>query len=160
MDRSSLARGPWKALVGFLQAVAPLLVRLVIGYGFVQAGWGKWQNFDRTAAFFGDLGIPAPAANAAFIATLELVGGACLAIGLGTRVAALLLSATMVVAILTAERHAFLDALSGRGEQSLTDVVPFAYLMFLMLLAAFGPGALSVDRFAFSKAPAARVSGP
>ena len=147
MERSLFARGPGKVLVGMLQVAAPLLARLVFGYGFLQAGLGKWQNFDRTTTFFESLGIPLPSANAALVATVELVGGACLMIGLGTRIASLLLSATMVVAILTAERDAFLGALSGKGQEGLTDVVPFVYLMFLLLLVAFGAGDLSVDRF-------------
>ena len=37
-------------------------------------------------------------ANATFIATLELVGGICLMLGLGTRIFALLLSGSMTVA--------------------------------------------------------------
>jgi len=147
MTRSPSANRPWNALVALLQVAAPLLVRLVIGFSFLQAGLGKWQNFERTSGFFESLGIPAPSANAAVVATVELVGGACLMLGLGTRIASLLLSATMFVAILTAEREAFLGALSREGEGGLTDVVPFVYLMFLILLAAFGPGALSVDRF-------------
>jgi len=155
MDTRSLARGPWKTLVGLLQVVAPLLVRLVIGYAFVQTGLGKWRHFENTSQFFASLHIPAPAANAAFIATLELVGGACLMIGLGTRVFALLLSATMVVAIWTADREAFQAALSGQGDTGLTDVVPFAFLLFLLGLAAWGAGRLSIDGLlARQRAPA------
>jgi len=49
-----------------------------LGQAFVQSGLGKWRNLDGVTTFFDQLGIPAPHANAVFIATLELVGGACL----------------------------------------------------------------------------------
>ena len=88
-----------------LQFAAPLLTRLVVGITFVYTGRGKLANLDRTTGFFSDLGIPFPAANALFISCLELVGGICLILGLGTRMVAALLSATMVVALLTADRE-------------------------------------------------------
>jgi putative oxidoreductase len=147
MKLPTIVSGPWKALVATLQVLAPLLVRVVIGYSFVQAGLGKLQNLERTAGFFENLGIPAPTANAAFVAILELVGGACLVLGLGTRVLSSLLAATMVVAVMTADRQNLLDALAGRGQAGLTDIVPLVYLMCLLLLVAFGPGVASIDQF-------------
>lgn len=134
----------WDRFTGLAAIVAPLLARLVIGYGFTQTGRGKWTNFDNTVQFFSSLGIPAPTANAAFIATLELVGGWALVFGLATRPIALLLSSTMVVAILTADRANFLAALSG-SESVLTDVTPVVFLMPLAFLIAMGAGKLSLD---------------
>jgi putative oxidoreductase len=141
-----------------LQPVAPLVTRLVIGEAFLLTGLGKWRNFDSTVAFFTDLGLPAPAANAAFIATLELCGGMALILGLGTRVFAALLAATMVVALLTADGASFVQGLTLSGNTGLTDVVPFVYLMFLVWLCGFGAGPLSVDRIVAGrrKEPAAR----
>ncbi|MCW8133831.1 MAG: DoxX family protein, partial [Planctomycetota bacterium] len=81
---------------------APLLTRLALGYAFYQTGSGKWAHIDNTVEFFAGLGIPAPAANAYFVATLELVGGIALILGLGTRLFSLALSSTMVVAMMTA----------------------------------------------------------
>jgi hypothetical protein len=51
----------------------------------------------------------------------------------------------MVVALLTADKQTFLDALWMTGDQGLTDVVPFVYLLFLIWLAIAGPGPLSLD---------------
>lgn len=127
-------------------AVGPLLlVRLVIGEAFFQAGQGKWAHLERTTSFFEGLGIPFPGANAAFIASLELLGGVALILGLGTRVFSALLLSTMVVALLTAERAGFLSALLHQGDQGLTDITAFVYLVFLSLLVTQGPGALSLD---------------
>jgi putative oxidoreductase len=126
--------------------VVQLVTRVVMGHAFVLTGLGKWRNFARTADFFASLGLPMPTANAAFIVALELVGGACLILGLGTRLFSALLSASMVVALLTADRKSFVDALTGAGEQGLTDVVPFVFLLFLLWLVGAGAGFLSVDR--------------
>ena len=133
-------------LANALRPIAALLTRLVIGWTFVRTGLGKWEHFENTTKFFTDIGIPAPAANAAFIASLELVGGAMLMIGFGTRIFAALLSATMIVAILTADWKDFLGAFSG-GEKGLLDVTPVPFLLFLGWLVAFGAGAISIDWF-------------
>lgn len=128
-----------------LQCAAPLLTRLVFGIAFFHAGLGKWHHFDRSVAYFTELGIPAPAANAAFVSTLEVVGGLALVLGLLTRVFAALLSSTMIVAILTAERENFLSAFTLHGETGLTDVVPLVFLLALLGLIAFGPGKIALD---------------
>ena len=133
------------AVVGVVTPLAPLLTRLVIGVAFVQTGIGKWENFHVTVDFFASLGLPAPAANAAVTATLEVVGGTALILGVGTNLLAALLSITMVVAILTAERMNLLGALTGTGDHSLTDILPLMFLMPLVWLVAFGAGPLSVD---------------
>jgi putative oxidoreductase len=124
----------------------PLLTRLVLGQAYFFTGRGKLANFENTVSFFTDLGIPLPAANAAFVARLEYYGGMLLIAGLLTRVVALLLSSTMVVALLTADRALFLEALAGSGEAGLTDVTPFVYLLLLLWLVVYGPGRLSLDR--------------
>ena len=130
---------------GTLSFLPPLLTRLVIGYAFYQTGSGKLANPDRIVEFFTGLGIPFPAANAAFISRLEFYGGLLLIAGLLTRLVGALLGSTMVVALITADRADFLGALSGAGESGLTDVVPVVYGLFLLWLVVFGPGALSLD---------------
>jgi len=128
---------------GALAFLAPLLTRLVMGQAFYSTGHGKLQNFDRTVAFFSSLGIPFPALNAGFVSTLEYVGGMCLILGVGTRIVACLLSGSMVVALLTADKQTFID----KFPADLTDVVPFVYLMFLVWLVLTGPGPVSIDRW-------------
>lgn len=127
-----------------LQFAAPLATRLMVGITFFYTGHGKLQNLDRTGAFFGDLGIPFPAANAVFISCLEFFGGICLMLGLGTRVFAALLSSTMVVALLTADK----ENLIAKFPAELTDVSPVVLLLLLGWLVFFGAGALSIDRLA------------
>ena len=114
-------------MVAVVKPLAPLLARLVIGHAFMQTGIGKWENFHDTVEFFASLGLPAPAANAAFTASLEVVGGAALILGIGTNLFAALLSSTMVVALLTADRANFIGAITGSGDQSLTDILPLMF---------------------------------
>lgn len=132
-------------LAAALAFLAPLTTRLVIGQAFYQTGSGKIEHFSNTVAFFTELGIPMPEANAFLVSRLEFWGGLLLVVGLATRLVALGLASTMVVALLTADRESFLDALRGAGDAGLTDVVPLVYLLFLGWLVLVGPGALSLD---------------
>jgi putative oxidoreductase len=145
---SALSRGVDRARAGLTSAsfIAPLLTRVVLGMAFFQAGYGKWQHMDGTTDFFAGLGIPLPGANAMFIATLEMVGGALLIPGIASRVWAFLLSATMVVALITAHPAEFVTAWAWSSETAPLDVTAFAFLLFLSWLLFFGPGAASVDR--------------
>jgi putative oxidoreductase len=136
-----------------LQPFASLIARLVVGEAFVFTGLGKWKNLDAPTELFTKVGIPAPHANAVFIATLELVGGACLILGLGTRAFSLLLSATMVVALMTADRQDFLTAFDPSAAKGFMDVTPIPFLLPLLWLAAFGPGPISVDRVLCRRSP-------
>ena len=129
-----------------LAFLAPLATRVVVGWGFYLTGRGKWAHFDNTVTFFTELGIPFPQANAAFVSTLELVGGICLILGLFTRLMATGLASTMVVALLTADKARFIESWSTASEVSPTDISAFVFLLFLLWLALFGPGPLSLDR--------------
>jgi putative oxidoreductase len=132
-----------------LAFLPPLLTRLVLGHAFHITGRGKIEHFENTVGFFTDLGIPFPAVNAAFISRLEYFGGLLLIVGLLTRPVAFLLSSTMIVAILTADRASFLGALQGSGDTALMDVAPFVYLLFLVWLVLYGPGLVSLDALLF-----------
>ena len=120
---------------------------MVVGWAFYLTGSGKWAHFDNTVTFFTELGIPFPQANAAFVASLELVGGICLILGLFTRVMATGLASTMVVALLTADKARFVESWSTASEVSPTDISAFVFLLFFLWLALFGPGPVSLDRF-------------
>jgi putative oxidoreductase len=134
-------------ILSALAFLAPLLTRLVIGWAFHVTGHGKLEHLDRTASFFSDSGIPFAHANAVFVSSLELVGGLFLILGLGTRLFAFLLSGSMVVAMLTADRATFIEKFPG----DLTDVVSFVYFLFLVWLVLYGPGPVSIDHWIAKK---------
>ena len=132
-------------VVAALAFLAPLLTRLALGHAFFLTGRGKLQHFDNTVTFFTGLGIPFPVINAAFVGSLELVGGLALVLGLGTRLFSLGLLSTMVVALWTADKERFLESLNPASDFGPTDVTAFAYLLFLLWLTLFGPGPVSLD---------------
>lgn len=117
----------------------PLLARITTGWIFLWSGWGKLHNLEDVTAFFMDLGIPAASIQAPAIAALELIGGAMLLLGLGTRFFSFMLSCTMVVAILTALR----EDIEGLGD--LFALSEFLYIILFVYLIAFGGGVLSLD---------------
>jgi len=145
IDSLRRARAQALKLIAALAFLAPLVTRLVMGQAFYQTGSGKIENFANTVGFFGELGIPFPEANAFLVSRLEFWGGLLLLIGLLTRLVAAGLATTMLVALATADRATFLNALRGTGDAGLTDVVPFVYLLFLGWLVLAGPGAVSLD---------------
>ncbi len=131
--------------MGFVDWVPGLLTRLVVGFAFFDSGSGKLANPENTANFFATLGIPFPELNAAFVSRLEYYGGLLLLAGALTRIVALLLSSTMIVALLTADRGTFIEAFMRTGELGLSDVSPFVLGVFLSWLVVKGAGALSID---------------
>jgi putative oxidoreductase len=118
----------------------PLLARVSIGLVFLQTGWGKLQDLDKVTQFFTELHIPAPAFQARLVAGTEFIGGALLIVGLLSRLAALPLAFSMVVAILTAKRA----SIDGFG--TLFGFEEFTYIVVFMWIAISGPGAVSLDR--------------
>jgi|HubBroStandDraft_1064217.scaffolds.fasta_scaffold00946_1 putative oxidoreductase len=119
--------------------LAPLLGRLAVGLLFMSTGWGKVHSIDKVTAFFESLHIPAPGPNAVVVGYSELIGGTLLVLGLATRLAAIPLIVSMVVAILTAklgDLHNVFD-LVGFDE--------FTYLVVLVMIVLIGPGAVALD---------------
>jgi len=95
------------------------------------------HSIPKVTAFFQSLGIPAPGLNAVVVGYTELIGGALLVVGLGTRLATLPLIVSMIVAILTAklgDLHNVFD-LVGFDE--------FTYLVVLVMILIIGPGDLA-----------------
>jgi putative oxidoreductase len=122
-----------------LDWVAPLVARITLGVLFVSTGWGKVHDLDKVTGFFTDLGIPMPHVNAVMVSFVELIGGGLLLIGLGSRLAALPLMASMAVAILTAQRE------NVHGLPDLFGLVEWTYLALLLWVALAGPGKISLD---------------
>lgn len=124
-----------------LSFLPPLLARIIIGFIFVQAGWGKLHNLDRVVEFFTQLGIPAPNIQAPFVAGVEFVCGLLVLLGVLTRFASVPLICTMIVAILTAR----MEDIGGLGDLFATS--EFLYIALLLWLVIGGAGCLSVDHF-------------
>ena len=122
-----------------LDSTALLIARLTLGVLFVSTGWGKVHNLAKVTQFFTELHIPAPAFNATLASFTELICGALLVVGLASRLAALPLVVTMIVALLTAK----LDEIHGLPD--LFGEVEWTYIALLLVVATAGPGKAYLD---------------
>ncbi len=127
-----------------LAAVAPLVVRVIVGVIMFAHGLAKLQ---RGPAMFGEglaeMGVPAPVLMAYVVTFTELVGGALLVVGLLSRLAALALTIDLVVAILLVKLEVGLIAPRGGGTGAELDLALIAGFLAILLA---GPGPISLDR--------------
>ena len=141
------------AVGDFLQSFLLLAVRLFWGWQFFLAGSGKLGNIDHVIEFFTTLHIPFPGINAYVASCTECFGGLCLLVGFASRLVAIPLAFTMIIAYLTAD----IEAVRAIFENPLdfTHKSPFNFLLAALIVLCFGPGKFSVDallkRFVFKK---------
>jgi putative oxidoreductase len=84
------------------QIPAYFLVRLILGYVFLVAGLQKFIfPDDMGPGRFVEMGFPAPVFTGYFVGFFEALGGLLILIGLASRLAAIPLVITMMVAIIT-----------------------------------------------------------
>ncbi len=133
------ARTRGLAIADKLSFLGPTLIRLTLGLVFIGTGWGKLHSLGDVTEFFTNLHIPLPGLNARVVATTEFVGGFLILVGLGTRLVALPMAFTMVIAILTAKRDAI------EGVTSLVGFEEWSYLVMFLAIAVGGAGRLSLD---------------
>lgn len=126
---------------------SPLLlaIRLFWGASFVVTGLGKLGHLENVAVFFQSLGIPFPLFSAILTGLIEMICGACLLLGLASRLITIPLILTMITAILTSEQVALKHILSDPQRFIHTD--PFSFLFASLLIFVFGPGSASIDRW-------------
>jgi putative oxidoreductase len=117
----------------------PLVARIAVGWTFVQTGWGKLHDLASVVDFFRELGIPYPELQAPFVASVELVCGSLFLAGLFSRIAALPLIGTMVVAIATAQW----ENVASAGD--LFGLSEFLYIVIFAWIATAGPGPVALD---------------
>ena len=140
MTLFSRAQTAFLSIADRLSFLGPTLARLTLGVVFLGTGWGKLHSLDKVTGFFTELGIPAPGFNAVLAASAEFVCGGLLLVGLLTRLAAIPLIITMIVAILTAKRGDL------HGISDLLGFEEWTYIVLAIWIAVAGPGPLSLDR--------------
>ena len=112
-----------------IDGIAPLLLRLIVAPAMMEAGWNKLVGFDNTVRWFEHgLGLPLPEVMAALAMSAELFGGALLLVGLATRLVAVPLMVTMIVAAVSVHwQNGWLvlsDANSWFANQRVLEAVP------------------------------------
>ncbi len=148
----------WIHALKYLQPVFLLAIRVLIGWGFITAGWGKLTNVADAAAFFKSAGITfLPELNVYLAGTAETVCGALLILGAASRVITIPLIGTMVVAYATAHKEIFGDLFADPNSfvKEFLSAPPAPYLIAAFVVLLFGPGLFSVDgllkRFVFDR---------
>lgn len=115
-----------------------LLLRVATGLGMATHGHAKiFGGFmEKFTSGVAEMGFPAPAFFAWAAALSEFVGAICLALGLGTRVAAFFIAVTMVVA-------AFVR---GAGKAFADRELALLYLVLCVTFLIVGGGRFAVER--------------
>jgi putative oxidoreductase len=143
----ALGRAGYNLLIvgaSHLQSPFLLIVRLYWGWAFFQTGKGKLGNHEQVTAFFTSLHIPLPGLNAWMAGATECFGGLLLLVGLASRLTAIPLIVTMVVAYLTADLEVVKNLFNEPDKFTAAD--PFLFLLAALIVFLFGPGAFSLDR--------------
>lgn len=122
-----------------LEWLGPLLLRLVFGWFWLETGWAKLHNLAFFSARFVEWGIPFPMLSATASGAVDLIGGALLILGLGTRLVAI----PMIVNMLVALAVVVLPTISTFNEFVELDEVLYVAVLFWLLMA--GPGKASID---------------
>lgn len=127
------------------QALSALIGRILLALMFLGAGISKFGGLEGTAGYIASAGLPLPKLLAIATATLEVVAALMLIIGWQARWAALALAAFTLLATLLFHNYWAMPA-----EQQFTQQLMFmknmAIVGGLLVLFAFGPGALSLDK--------------
>ena len=129
--------------VSFGQSPLLLFIRMYWGWQLIESGWGKLHNLQKVTEFFTSLSLPMPAQMAVAISCLEFFGGIFLAIGLLSRLTALILTINLVMAYVTADREALFSIFS--DPDKFYAAAPYTFLVACVIVLFFGPGKFAVD---------------
>jgi putative oxidoreductase len=125
----------WAALVG----------RMMLAVLFVHSGFGKITGFEGTVAAIAGAGLPLPQVGAVVAILVELGGGLMLVAGYKARWAALAIAALTLVA-----SFFFHNYWASPPDKSMSQFLNFwkniSIIGGLLVVYAFGPGRLSIDK--------------
>ncbi|MGH2689854.1 MAG: DoxX family protein [Actinomycetota bacterium] len=121
---------------------AALVLRVTVGIVLLAHGLAKLDGgVENFAGSVASMGIPVPVATAYATVAIEVLGGAMLVLGLGTRVWAVLATLLMVGTTLVVKWDVGLLGADGRTGMELDLLV----LAGALAIALIGPGPISVD---------------
>ena len=122
-----------------------LVGRILLALLFLNAGFHKIGGFEGTAGYIASKGLPMPQVLAALTVALELGGGLLLIAGYRTRLVALLFFLWLIPTTFIFHRFWGIDAAQVANQMN-HFMKNVSIMGAMLLLAAFGPGAYSVDR--------------
>lgn len=136
---------------GLLQSPFLLFVRLYWGWQLIESGWGKLHNLSKVTDFFSSLNLPMPGQMAVFISCVEFLGGIFLALGLLSRLTALVLTVNMIMAYVIGDREALLSFFS--DPDKFAAAAPYVFLVASLIILVFGPGRIALDTYLLHRYP-------
>ena len=134
---------------------APIPLRLIVGYGFMEHGLAKLSRGPEAfAAILHTMGVPAPDLIAWLTILTELIGGLAVLLGAFVPLVSLPMASVLVVAMLTVHLpYGFssiklLSVTSGRAQFGPPGYeLDLLYLACLAALALGGPGPMAFDNY-------------
>ena len=122
-----------------------IIIRLMVGAVFLSEGIQKFLFADQLGAGrFAKIGFPNPNFFGPFVASMEIICGLLILIGLFTRLGAIVLFIVMIVAITTTKMQIFMDkGFWSMLHESRTD---WAMLLGSIFLVINGGGKWSMDK--------------
>jgi putative oxidoreductase len=129
------AYGKGAHLLKAISSLAPLILRVTLGAIFLLHGINKFEQINHVSQLLTQIGIPFAEYAAPGLALLEVVGGVCLILGIGTRIFASLLAIVMAIALFKVKLS---QGLQGGYELELV------LLVTLISLILSGAGALAL----------------
>ena len=132
--------------------IVTVIARIGLGAIFIAHGWQKFNEWTvaGTAESFSQMGVPLPDLAAPFSTFVELIGGALLILGALTPLVGALLAANVIGALVIV--HLTPVPFVDQGGWELVAALAAGAL----LIAAAGPGRLSIDRLLFAGGKNAR----
>jgi putative oxidoreductase len=139
--------------------LAPLSLRLIIGFGFMAHGWAKLSRGPAGfAKLLAQIGAPLPEATAWVSTFVELLGGLAIFVGAFVEVVSVPLIVMMLVAMFTVHLKNGFSSINTIGlTQNGPQFGPPGYEVNLLYIAGLlslilgGAGALSIDRLLWRK---------
>jgi putative oxidoreductase len=156
----NVIRKPWEPGFGFLNSAsvarwAPIPLRLMVGYGFMQHGFAKLaKGPEAFAAILHAIGVPAPHLMAWLTISTEVFGGLAVLLGAFVPLVSLPMAALLLVAIFTVHLpYGFssiklLSVTSGRAQFGQPGYeCDLLYLVCLATLVLGGSGPFAIDGY-------------
>ena len=156
----NVIRKPWEPGFGFLNSTsaarwAPIPLRLMVGYGFIQHGFAKLaKGPEAFAVILHAVGVPAPHLMARLTILTEVFGGLAVLLGAFVPLVSLPMAALLLVAIFTVHLpYGFssiklLSVNSGRAQFGQPGYeCDLLYLACMATLALAGSGSLAIDGY-------------
>ncbi len=141
--------------VATLDRWGPVLLRLIVGYGFLMHGYAKLARGPESfAGVLTTLGVPMPFVLAWLTTLVELIGGFAVLVGAFVPIAAVPMAIVLLTALFTVHLpYGFFSVKLVEVNQSGIRFGTVGYEIILLYLAGLGalvlggPGAFSVDRW-------------